>query len=59
MQGLSAYGHIKMNGYNLVQPTLSYILCKINPSDDDWTARSHIIHEIRAIVESIESLRGV
>lgn len=41
-----------------MQPTLSYILCKINPSDDDWTARSHIIHEIRAIVESIESLRG-
>ncbi|KAH6802350.1 Nucleotidyltransferase family protein [Perilla frutescens var. frutescens] len=47
-----------MNGYNQVEPTLREILRAINPSNDDWQARFHIITEIRAIVGSIESLRG-
>lgn len=51
--------HIKMNGYNHVEPTLSSILRAIYPSNEDWTARFHIIHDIRAIVGSIDSLRGV
>ncbi|KAL2558050.1 Nucleotidyltransferase family protein [Forsythia ovata] len=47
-----------MNGYNLLEITLRNILHAINPSREDWTVRFHIIAELRAVVESIENLRG-
>ncbi|KAG8380743.1 hypothetical protein BUALT_Bualt06G0047800 [Buddleja alternifolia] len=47
-----------MNGYNMLELTFRDILRSINPLNDDWSIRFHIITEIRAIVESIESLRG-
>ena len=50
---------IKMNGYNPVEQTVNEILRAINPSKEDWTIRFHIINEVRAVIESIESLRGI
>ncbi|XP_047979690.1 protein HESO1-like isoform X2 [Salvia hispanica] len=47
-----------MNGYNPVEQTVNEILRAINPSKEDWTIRFHIINEVRAVIESIESLRG-
>ncbi|CAA2934545.1 protein HESO1-like isoform X1 [Olea europaea var. sylvestris] len=47
-----------MNGFNLLEITLRDILDVINPLREDWNVRFHIIRELRAVVESIESLRG-
>ncbi|XP_059297424.1 protein HESO1 isoform X3 [Lycium ferocissimum] len=47
-----------MNGYNLLDHTLRNIICSINPLEEDWSRRFQLIHELRAVVESIESLRG-
>ncbi|KAI3472630.1 hypothetical protein Pfo_031021 [Paulownia fortunei] len=47
-----------MNGYNLLELTVRDILRVINPSKEDWNFRFHIINEVRAIVGSVESLRG-
>ncbi|CAI9774850.1 unnamed protein product [Fraxinus pennsylvanica] len=47
-----------MNGYNLLETTLRDVLHAINPLREDWTIRFQIIDELRAVVESIESLRG-
>ncbi|TMX05247.1 hypothetical protein EJD97_000104 [Solanum chilense] len=47
-----------MNGYSLLEHTLQNILHSINPSEEDWSMRFQLIHELRAVVESIEILRG-
>ncbi|KAL0321917.1 UNVERIFIED_CONTAM: protein HESO1 [Sesamum calycinum] len=47
-----------MNGYNFLELAIKDILRVINPSKEDWSVRFHIINEVRAIAESIESLRG-
>ncbi|EYU19942.1 hypothetical protein ABFS82_06G073500 [Erythranthe guttata] len=47
-----------MNRYNLLDLTIRDILRVINPSNDDWSFRFQMINEIRAIVGSIENLRG-
>ncbi|XP_047954551.1 protein HESO1-like [Salvia hispanica] len=49
---------IKMNGYDQVERVLNDILRAINPSNEDWTIRFHIIKEIQEVIGSIESLRG-
>lgn len=56
---LSIWSILRMNGYNLLEPTLRDILCMINPSAQDWSVRFQIIDELRALVEPIESLRGI
>ena len=50
---------IKMNGYDQVERVLNDILRAINPSNEDWTIRFHIIKEIQEVIGSIESLRGM
>ncbi|KAL3521132.1 hypothetical protein ACH5RR_019281 [Cinchona calisaya] len=45
-------------GGGLLEPTLRNILCVINPLREDWSIRFNIIDELRAVVQSIESLRG-
>lgn len=47
-----------MNGYSLLEHTLQNILRSINPLEEDWSMRFQLIHELRAVVESIEILRG-
>ncbi|KAL0401310.1 UNVERIFIED_CONTAM: protein HESO1 [Sesamum latifolium] len=47
-----------MNGYNFLELAVKDILRVINPSKEDWSVRFHIINEVRAVAESIESLRG-
>ncbi|KAL0303768.1 UNVERIFIED_CONTAM: protein HESO1 [Sesamum radiatum] len=47
-----------MNGYNFLELAIKDILRVINPSKEDWSVRFHIINEVRAVAESIESLRG-
>ncbi|CAN4101548.1 unnamed protein product [Withania somnifera] len=47
-----------MNGYSLLDHTLHNILHSINPSEEDWSMRFQLIQELRAVVESIEILRG-
>ncbi|XP_011076791.1 protein HESO1 isoform X2 [Sesamum indicum] len=47
-----------MNGYNFLERAIKDILRVINPSKEDWSVRFHIINEVRAVAESIESLRG-
>lgn len=49
----------EMNGFNQVELTLQNILQAINPSNEDWAVRFHIINEVRAVVGSVESLRGL
>lgn len=48
-----------MNGYSPLEHTLRYIICAISPSKDDWSIRFQLIEELRAVVEPIESLRGM
>ncbi|MCE5165701.1 Protein heso1 [Datura stramonium] len=47
-----------MNGYNLLEHTLRNILHSINPLEEDWSMRFQLIHELRAMIENIEILRG-
>ncbi|XP_047270782.1 protein HESO1 isoform X2 [Capsicum annuum] len=47
-----------MNGYSLFEHTLQNILRSVNPLEEDWSMRFQLIHELRAVVESIEILRG-
>ncbi|KAK4351404.1 hypothetical protein RND71_030717 [Anisodus tanguticus] len=47
-----------MNGYSLLEHTLRNILCFIYPLEEDWSMRFQLLHELRAVVESIEILRG-
>ncbi|KZV34982.1 poly(A) RNA polymerase cid11-like [Dorcoceras hygrometricum] len=47
-----------MNGDSTLELILKDILLAINPSREDWSARFHTISELRAIIESIDSLRG-
>ncbi|KAL6541809.1 hypothetical protein OROGR_011295 [Orobanche gracilis] len=47
-----------MNNYNLPEVTVRDILRVIKPSNEDWSVRFHIINEVRAVVGSVESLRG-
>ncbi|KAG5599379.1 hypothetical protein H5410_030749, partial [Solanum commersonii] len=47
-----------MNCYSLLEHTLQNILHSINPLEEDWSMRFQLIHELRAVVESIEILRG-
>ncbi|KAL6580282.1 hypothetical protein OROMI_008306 [Orobanche minor] len=47
-----------MNNYNLPEVTVRDILHVIKPSNEDWSVRFHIINEVRAVVGSVESLRG-
>ncbi|XP_074359645.1 protein HESO1-like isoform X1 [Apium graveolens] len=47
-----------MSFYGLVEHTLRDILLLINPTRDDWGIRFHIIEDIRAAVQTVESLRG-
>ncbi|XP_051120144.1 protein HESO1 [Andrographis paniculata] len=47
-----------MNGFNPLELTVKNILQMINPLNEHWAVRFHIINEVRAIVASIESLRG-
>ncbi|KAL8552021.1 hypothetical protein ACS0TY_000905 [Phlomoides rotata] len=42
----------------LLECTLRDILQSINPLREDWDVRFHMINEIRAVVQSVESLRG-
>lgn len=49
----------EMNDFNQVELTLRDILRAINPSREDWNVRFHIINEVRAVVGSVESLRGL
>lgn len=49
----------EMNNFNQVELILRDILRAINPSDDDWALRFHILNEVRNVVGSIESLRGL
>lgn len=43
----------------LFERTLKDILQAINPLREDWNARFLMRDEIRAVVESLESLRGM
>lgn len=43
----------------LFERTLMDILHAINPLQEDWNVRFHMINEIRAVVLSVESMRGV
>ncbi|CAK9135655.1 unnamed protein product [Ilex paraguariensis] len=47
-----------MNGYSLLELTLGDILRVINPMNEDWSIRFHIINELQGVVQSIENLRG-
>ncbi|PHU13924.1 hypothetical protein BC332_15129 [Capsicum chinense] len=47
-----------MNGYSLFEHALQNILRSVNPLEEDWSMRFQLIHELRAVVESIEILRG-
>ncbi|WMV33324.1 hypothetical protein MTR67_026709, partial [Solanum verrucosum] len=42
---------------SLLEHTLQNILHSINPLEEDWSMRFQLIHELRAVVESIEILR--
>ncbi|XP_043722283.1 protein HESO1 isoform X1 [Telopea speciosissima] len=44
--------------YKMLEFILEDILSAIKPSQEDWLARFHVINEFRAVVESVESLRG-
>lgn len=46
-----------MNGY-MLDCVIKDILRVVEPLQDDWAARFQMINELRALVESIESLRG-
>ncbi|GMP23118.1 hypothetical protein CsSME_00000840 [Camellia sinensis var. sinensis] len=47
-----------MNDYNTLELTLRDILRVISPLEEDWAKRFQFINELRAVVESVESLRG-
>lgn len=47
-----------MSFYGLVEHTLGEILLLINPTRDDWGMRLHIIEDVRAAVQTVESLKG-
>ncbi|CAL5363683.1 unnamed protein product [Camellia sinensis] len=47
-----------MNDYSTLELTLRDILRVISPLEEDWAKRFQFINELRAVVESVESLRG-
>ncbi|GMH19067.1 hypothetical protein Nepgr_020908 [Nepenthes gracilis] len=47
-----------MSTYNMLELTLNEILRIINPSWEDRERRVHVIDEFRAVVNTVESLRG-
>lgn len=42
----------------MLEPTIRDILRVISPLEEDWSPRFQIIDELRAVVQSVESLRG-
>lgn len=42
----------------MLEPTIRDILRVISPLREDWSPRFQIIDELRAVVQSVESLRG-
>ncbi|XP_058207139.1 protein HESO1 [Rhododendron vialii] len=47
-----------MSSYGMLEPTIRDILRVISPLGEDWSPRFQIIDELRAVVQSVESLRG-
>ncbi|KAI8564116.1 hypothetical protein RHMOL_Rhmol03G0157200 [Rhododendron molle] len=47
-----------MSSYGMLEPTIRDILRVISPLREDWSPRFQIIDELRAVVQSVESLRG-
>lgn len=43
----------------VLEVTLQNILCTINPLKEDWSKRFQVIDELRAVVQAMESLRGI
>ncbi|EPS67904.1 hypothetical protein M569_06872 [Genlisea aurea] len=48
----------EINTVRFLDTAIGDILCVINPSKDDWSARFFVIKEIQDVVRSVESLRG-
>lgn len=47
-----------MNSHYSLETTLRDILQVVNPTGDDWSKRFQVINDLRAVVESLEVLRG-
>lgn len=52
-------GLLKMNRNGVFEVTLQNILSTINPLKEDCSKRFQVIDDLRAVVLSIESLRGI
>ncbi|KAI3734898.1 hypothetical protein L6452_14378 [Arctium lappa] len=48
----------KMNSHHSLELTLRDILHVVNPTQDDWNKRFQIINDLRAVVQTLEILRG-
>lgn len=49
---------LKMNPHYSFKTALRDILQVVNPTEDDWSKRFQVINDLRAVVQSLEVLRG-
>ncbi|KAF8022095.1 hypothetical protein BT93_G2288 [Corymbia citriodora subsp. variegata] len=47
-----------MGAYRALNFVINDILTAVQPQQQDWVIRAHIIDELRKVIESVESLRG-
>lgn len=51
-------GGLKMNTHYLLPATLADILQVLNPTQADWDRRFQIIRDLKAVVQTVDILRG-